>query len=105
LSQLKPTQFVPVLLLAYLSVACSPALAQSRNYMEQMGIPVFTTTEPVENGFINLANGNLHIEIPLTTVPERGGGRFTPSLVYDSRMWSVAQNQPLPGGGSGPAWV
>jgi hypothetical protein len=73
--------------------------------MDQTGIPTFTTMEPVENGFINLANGNLHIEIPLTAVPERGGSKLAPSLIYDSRMWSLVPNQPLPGGGSGTVWL
>lgn len=70
----------------------APSFAQNENYMAQTGIPTFTVMEPVENGFINLANGNLHIEIPVTTTPERRG-KYTPAFTYDSRIWGLVTNQ------------
>src|SRR5574342_421005 len=53
------------------------------------GSPSFTTAEPVELGFINLSNGNLHIEIPIAASPQRGSVPFVAKLVYDSRIWFV----------------
>ncbi len=90
-------------LLGLLSSVCNPVLAQNNNYVLQTGIPVFTTAEPVELGFVNLANGNLHLEIPLTIIPERGRNKFTAALVYDSRFWHPNSNtnqQWVPGTGS-----
>ena len=68
--------------------------SQSQDYQEERGLPSFASTEPVELGFVNLANGNLHLEIPLAALPERGGRSHTVSLVFDSRFWDVAQATP-----------
>jgi hypothetical protein len=59
----------------------------AQNYVYDAGRPVYTTAEPLELGFINPANGNLHLEIPLTTLPQRGDRQFSAALVYDSRIW------------------
>lgn len=61
--------------------------ATAQGYIYDAGTPLYTTAEPVELGFINVANGNLHIEIPLTTSPQRGKRHFSAALVYDSRIW------------------
>lgn len=72
------------------------AFSQSApSYMSEQGRPPFTTDAPVEMGFVNLANGNLHLEIPLTSVPERAGKTFTASLIYDSRYWYIQPNSPV----------
>jgi len=61
--------------------------AAQQSFMDEPGIPAFTTSFPVENGFINLANGNLHIEIPIATYPQRGSiKQMQARLVYDSRF-------------------
>ncbi|MEO6804843.1 MAG: RHS repeat-associated core domain-containing protein [Edaphobacter sp.] len=46
---------------------------------------------PVPNGFINIANGNLHLEIPLSTLKQRGQLSLNERLVYDSRIWKIIQ--------------
>ncbi len=79
-------------LLSLISIAGEPAYGQG--YLSKIGRPDFTPIEPVEMGFINLANGNLHIEIPLASVPQRGSQSFHAKLVYDSRIWN----------GSWPVW-
>src|SRR5439155_1501957 len=63
------------------------AACEAQDYLLQPGAPPFTTESPVELGYVNLANGNLHLEIPLASFPQRGGRQFTASLVYDSRLW------------------
>ena len=70
-------------------VFATPSSGQ-QSFMDEPGIPRFTTSFPVEHGVINLANGNLHIEIPIATYPQRGNLKpLRARLVYDSRLWSV----------------
>ena len=70
-----------------LLVIFSPVTMPAQDYLAQPGIPSFTTSEPVEAGFINLANGNLHLEIPLASYPQRGSLGYSLVAVYDSRIW------------------
>jgi len=42
---------------------------QAQTYLNATGMPTFVTGSKVENGFINLGNGNLHLEIPLGSFP------------------------------------
>jgi RHS repeat-associated protein len=49
---------------------------------------------------VNLQNGNLHIEIPLLSLAQRGGKTLTWKFVYDSPQWQavwVPQSYPLVG--------
>jgi hypothetical protein len=67
-----------------------PAEAQ---YTTAAGTPTFSTAMPVEMGFTNVANGNLHIEIPLASFPQRGSLQYNARLVYDSLIWTISSNQ------------
>lgn len=67
-----------------------PGMAQG--YLQMVGNPAFTTPEPVELGFTNLANGNVHLEISLTSAPQRGKLGFAGTLTYDSRIWGRVGN-------------
>ncbi len=88
----------------YLALSCGVILASvavdygQTNYLLQTGSPTFTAAEPVELGFVNAANGNLHIEIPIAAMPQRGGIAYTAKFVYDSRIWQVVNN------GSSQSW-
>src|SRR6185437_11691150 len=44
---------------------------------------------PIENGYLNLANGNPHLEFDLGTFPQRGRRSLSVKLVYDGRIWQV----------------
>src|ERR1044071_257869 len=57
------------------------------DYLDRVGIPDFTVADPVESGFINLANGGLHLEIPMGQLAQRGKTPFSIKLVYDSQVW------------------
>jgi RHS repeat-associated protein len=57
-------------------------------YLQSIGIPTYTATLPVENGYVKLANGALHLEIPLVSAPQRGGHQFKATLVFDSNIWN-----------------
>ena len=79
----------PIFALALLlGASAMPAKAQS--YRNSIGVPAFSTQIPVENGFINAANGNLHLEIPLGSFPQRGGAPDKIVLMYDSDIWTWA---------------
>lgn len=67
------------------------ALAQS--YVYDTGSPTYGVNFPVPNGLINVANGNVHLEIPLATFTQRGNlPPLSIKLVYDSRIWRINQN-------------
>src|SRR5258708_11319960 len=84
---MKIIRFAAIVVTAIASAVIS--LAQN-SYLDEPGIPAFTTALPVEHGFINRANGNLHIEIPIATYPQRGNIKALHArLVYDSRFWIV----------------
>jgi len=47
-------------------------------------------------GFVNVANGDLDLEFPLASMPQRGRVGYTAKLIYDSRIWQI--------GGTPPTW-
>ena len=75
-----------VLALAAFCLA-SDAIAQS--YIYDAGSPTYGVNIPVENGFINVSNGNLHMEFPLAQHPQRGDLKLNERLVYDSHFWKI----------------
>src|SRR5438874_6060509 len=64
----------------------------AQNYLLSTGAPTFLTAEPVELGYINLGNGNLHLSVPFGSFPQRGAIPFSAGMVYDSRIWQVVNN-------------
>lgn len=68
------------------ALACPrPALGQG--YYYDYGNYPWTTPISVPGGYVDAANGNLHISIPIASVPERGQIPFRAALVYDSHIW------------------
>jgi RHS repeat-associated protein len=47
----------------------------------------WTTSLPVQGGYVDATNGNLHIEIPIASMATRGRVPFIAKLVYDSHIW------------------
>src|SRR5579884_93409 len=86
-----------------LAAICS---CQAQSYVYATGSPSFNTAFPVELGFIDAANGNLHIEIPLASPPQRGSLVGSEKLVYDSRIWQPVGGvwSPTNGAGSMLGW-
>jgi RHS repeat-associated protein len=87
-SQRISSRRIVVLWLAFfwiLAVGITPLHAQT--YLENIGVPTFSTQVPIENGFIDGSNGNLHLEIPLGSFPQRAGGTEKVSFMYDSAIW------------------
>jgi hypothetical protein len=64
-------RLVPAIaILALAGYFLCPAAAQ--NYLTSTGSPSFSAPEPVELGFADASNGNLHLTIPLGTYSQRG---------------------------------
>src|SRR5690242_815173 len=61
-------------------------------YLQETGSPTFAAKEDIPMGFVNVANGNLHIEIPFLASPQRGGRTLLGKMVYDSRIWKIVDN-------------
>ncbi len=59
------------------------------DYLRQHGHPSWLVLEPVEMGSVNLANGNLHLEIPVYASRQRGSLPYSIRLTYDSRIWRI----------------
>lgn len=79
-----------ILVLGIVTSTCISARAQ--DYINGTGAPTFTTSLPVELGFVNVSNGNLHLEIPIASPAQRGPLAVNERLVYDSRIWSIVDN-------------
>jgi len=60
---------------------CSSLTASAQNYLYGTGNPIWGINIPIENGFVNVANGNVHMEIPIGSEPQRGNLSLTQSLV------------------------
>jgi YD repeat-containing protein len=67
-------------------MAC-PNTALAQSYYYAYGSNPWTTPVPVPGGYVDAANGNLHIEIPIASMAERGSVPFRAALVYDSHIW------------------
>src|SRR5712691_371028 len=82
-----------VCLSACLIFACSavgPLVTKlsAQNYLTSTGSPSFAAPYPAEMGTVDAASGNLHLEIPLGTFPQRAtSAPLVPKLVYDSHIW------------------
>lgn len=71
-----------------------PTVMLGQNYIYQTGNPAFSTQIPIEHGFIDVNNGDVHLEFPIATPPQRGGVLGSNArLVYDSRIWKIADDK------------
>jgi len=87
---------ISIAMIALMAAASDRAVAQ--NYATMTGAPSFSAPEPVELGFVENANGNLHLEFPLGSFPQRGSSQpYSLRLVYDSHIWQIFT-------GSGSSW-
>jgi hypothetical protein len=80
------------LLLPALALTLAIPDASAQDYLTATGNPTFSVNIPVENGYINVANGNLHMEIPIATHTQRGALQLNERFVYDSKIWKIVQN-------------
>ena len=57
--------------------------------LQQSGIPMLSEQIQVPSGVVSTTNGNLHIEIPIGTYPQRGQKPNNVKLTYDSNMYNL----------------
>lgn len=86
------------------------ATAHSQDYLYATGSPAFSTQLPIDHGFVQVNNGEIHLEIPLPSAPQRGDFTSSQKLVYDSRIWKIVQSsgyswQPTNVPGSAGGWT
>ena len=74
-------------LLAVIGFFCLASFAQVDPSVET-GLPPFAGFNGSDFAQVNLNNGNLHIEIPIVSVTERGR-TFTWNYVYDTPIWTA----------------
>ncbi len=101
-------------LILFLMLHAGISTAQT-SLSDVVGIPPDAAIYPIPGvGFVNLINGNLHVEIPLRTITGRNGKKSTAVIVYDNSFWEslpcpnqtcnapngwATQQAPFPGGG------
>ncbi len=73
------------LLACFVFGTAQTATAQSSVY--GYGPYVNSVPLPVENGYVDAVDGNLHLEIPVTAIQERGRIPFVAKFEYDSHIW------------------
>jgi len=81
-------------LLASLVTICSNGSLWGQTTLETVvSAPKGTPTIPVRNGYFNVYTGNLHLEIPIVSTPQRGMGPQGGKLVYDSGGFWLSNTQ------------
>jgi len=85
--------FVPSLAIASLLLCTVPTASAQ-------GIPWYTIPLPIPNGFVDAATGNLHIEIPIASLPQRNGDPLVANLTYDGNLYFAVN-----GGANGLFWA
>src|SRR6266567_7140718 len=75
-------------------VLCYSAAAQITPVSDgnQVGVPPFGTFSGSNFDVVSFQNGNLHISIPIQSVPQRNGKTFTWHYVYDIPSWLASTN-------------
>src|ERR1051325_3338367 len=86
-----------ILVFLVVGTCCSQIHAQS--YLTSTGSSGGASPYPAEMGVVDAASGNLHLEIPLGSFPQRGGNALVPKLLYDSHIWT------FPTDGSTKEWT
>lgn len=86
--------FIPwdAFILACTLVLLAPALAGAQTTINAIGRPQNAATYPVEHGFVNTGDGNLHLEVPIESYPQRGDLSVPADFVYDSSIWQIVNN-------------
>ncbi|HXN74379.1 MAG TPA: RHS repeat-associated core domain-containing protein [Candidatus Acidoferrales bacterium] len=79
-----PVSLVVIAIAVFLA---NPTSCRAQSYVYEYGSYPWTTPMPVPGGYVDAGNGNLHIEIPIASIAERGHVPFVAKLVYDSHIW------------------
>ncbi len=66
----------------------------SHAQQSETGLPAFGSFHGGTFDNVNLQNGNLHLEIPIVSVPQRVGPNYSYKFVYDIRGWEINKYHP-----------
>jgi RHS repeat-associated protein len=67
----------------------NPSSCRAQTYIYGYGSYPWSTPLSVPGGYVDAGNGNLHVEIPIASIAERGHVPFVAKLVYDSHIWQT----------------
>ena len=84
--------FYALLLLvgAVLSESVTAGAARAQDFLSAGGKPTFATLDPVEQGYINVAVGNLHLQFTLGSPAQRGDHSAVYLYSYNSdQVWAI----------------
>ncbi len=73
---------------------CSTVLAFAQS--SETGLPPFGSFHGSNFDLVSLKSGNLHVEIPLWSLPQRAAPNTGLRLVYDMPSWQVDKSHPTP---------
>jgi hypothetical protein len=54
------------------------------------GVPWYTIPLPIPNGFVDVVTGNVHLEIPLGSIPQRNGDPIVSNITYDTTSYTYS---------------
>jgi len=77
-------------------------VAQMVNDATQLGLPPQATFGGSDFDLVSFQNGNLHITIPIQSLPERDGKTYKVNYVFDLPRWTLTGDYSQP---SGPVWT
>ena len=81
------TRFLLFGVLLALVTSSLPQTTAAQGYLYGLGRRPFSVPIPVEMGYTDASNGNLHLTIPIASLRQRGKIPLTAALVYDSHIW------------------
>jgi|GEM_PF-1278400 len=79
-------------ILGLVSCIAFSLVLNAQTTISAIGNPNESARFPIDNGFINLGNGNVHLEIPIAAYPQRGDLSVAAKFVYDSSIWQVVNS-------------
>lgn len=79
--------FVFAISLMWLLAFSATTLKAQGDPLQAIGIQPLSGQLPVPNGSVNISNGNLHLEFPVVSLPQRGARPLEITIVYDSNLW------------------
>jgi hypothetical protein len=94
----------PLVSLFVQSLAIASLLIFTAPTVSAQGVPWYTIPLPIPNGFVDVATGNVHLEIPLASIPERNGDPLVAKVIWDSSSWTWA-GEGNAFGLAGPGWL
>lgn len=90
-----------MVVIGVLTLLCLGGTVRAQDYLSASGMPAFVAPQPVEQGFTDESNGNLHLQFSFGSYSQRASSQpFVVSYVYDSDMlWDIGCS------GSSCAWA